>query len=1157
MQKELLMTIGLFLAGVMAEAAPITFEVEVTARGACRDRIAQVSMDLAQMRQFLYAGTPAGEWDAHVVDLETGETALSQTDLDLNDGGNAVRGTVSWLIAGRSPNGTVRRYRVTLGLPRQAQPAQSITVECTDQEIVVRTPNFLARHALGAGGTLAHVSFGGEAERTLPLRMNDRVYDRKLGGFSLRCDPSPDVEVVAAGPLLVLVRTMARYCDRRGKRPPGEPWATYTFAYDAFSPTVKMTAQVRQQSGPAWSELHVFEMHHKAPHFRQLAMSPPLQTRTLIDEKRTHSLRGRDWGALLNDRDALALIGPGLYGIHTNVSGYGAYVHGPWRRFGGGEQTFEATLYLGPSGGSAEELAKRVETFGGEWEVRVRVPQMQARVVEVRNALTQLQPKIKALPSERRAAVERLASVARWLTDRANAEAGSLSALDQWQRSVEAARAVAETATRFTEGKPGEAKLPLAYADEHNVILAGDGVALRFTRNGQGMGLAQVAHLESQSDFLARGRTLTDLWSLTFQHTETKELATVLPACAAATTWEARTEGDAASLQMTWERCTVGDAVGALDVVVAVSAANDSGLTRWRLRLNNRSERYGLWEIRFPRIASIGPRGYVCVPRKWGTVYEVPLAGSGYRARYPSGGAFGQLVCYWREQSGLYLGAHDGAAGVKELSVTADGADCVRYELNTFPGDMGVPKPKRDLGYDVAVGAFRGDWFEAAKIYRQWAIRQFWCRKGPIVSRDDMPQWFKECALCFRPGGVPAKVGPMLERLAAAFEMPAVCHWYSWHQIPFDNDYPEYFPVRPGFKEAVAQAQAVGARIMPYINGHLWDTDTKSWQVENGRSAAALRPDGGLYIERWSKQEHAAMCPHTQLWKRKMREIAVRLVGEYRVKGLYLDQIGAASPRLCFARDHGHPLGGGDFWSRGYDELLAELRAAAHAIDPDFIMTTESHAEPYLAQLDGHLMCNLVGADQVPLYAAIYAGYTQTFGRHGEVGNPAAFAMEHGQAFAFGSMMGRVNSEALLQPDKARLLAYLESLARLRRDYRDFMAFGEMLRPPCLGGGIPTVSAQWKSKTRDHVRMPAIQCSAWRAPDGRIGLFFTNVADETVAFAHEFVPHAYDLPIDAAMSVATERSSGERNQAQTRGREVMLKYRLKPQETIAIIVATD
>ena len=1155
MHKELLVTIGLFLAGVIAEAAPVTFEVEVTARGDCRDRIAQVSMDLAQMREFLYADTPAGEWDAQLVHLETGETALSQTDLELHDEGNAVRGMVSWLIAGRSPNGTVRRYRITLGLPRQATPAQGLTAERTDQEIIVRTPNFLAHHPLAAGGMLAHVSFGAEAERTLPLRMNDRLHDRALGGFWLRTDRGPEVEVVGTGPVMVLVRATARYCDSLGKCAPGEPRATYTFAYDAFSPTVKMTAQVRQRGGSPWGELHVFEMHHKAAFFRQLAMSPPLQTQPLVDEKETHSLRGRHWGTLLNDRDALALIGPGLYGIHTNVSAYGAYVHGPWRRFAGGEQTFEAVLYLGPSGGSAEELAKRIEALRGEWEVRVRVPQMQARVAEVRNALTQLQPKIRALPAERRAAAHRLASVVRWLVHTANA--GSLSALDQWRRSIDAARAVAETATRFTEGQPAEAKLPLAYADERNVILAGDGVALRLTRNGQDMGLAQVAHLESRRDFLARGRALTDLWSLTFRNTETKELVTVRPACAAATTWEARNEDDAASLQMTWARCTVGDAVGAVGVVAVVSAANDSCLTRWRLRLSNRSERYGLWQIRFPRIASIGPRGYVCVPRKWGTVHEVPLAGAGYRARYPSGSAFGQLVCYWRERSGLYLGAHDGAAGVKELSVTADGADCVKYELNTFPGDMGVPKPKHDLGYDVVVGAYRGDWFEAGKIYRQWATRQFWCRKGPIISRDDMPQWFKECALCFRPGGDPAKVGPVLKRLAAAFEMPAVCHWYSWHQIPFDNDYPEYFPVRPGFKEAVAQGQAVGVRIMPYINGHLWDTDTESWQAENGRSAAALRPDGGLYIERWSKQEHAAMCPHTQLWKRKMRDVAVRLVAEYGVKGLYLDQIGAASPRLCFARDHGHPLGGGDLWSRGHDELLAELRVAAHAIDPDFIMTTESHAEPYLAQLDGHLMCNLVGANQVPLYAAIYAGYTQTFGRHGEIRNPTAFAMEHGQAFAFGSMMGRVNSEALLQPDKSRLLAYLKSLVRMRRSYRHFMAFGEMLRAPGLTGDIPTVSAQWKSKTRDHVEMAAIQCSAWRAPDGRIGLFFTNVADETVAFTHEFVPHAYGLPTDAAISVATERSTAERNQAQTRGREVMLRYRLGPQETIAVIVATD
>jgi len=321
--------------------------------------------------------------------------------------------------------------------------------------------------------------------------------------------------------------------------------------------------------------------------------------------------------------------------------------------------------------------------------------------------------------------------------------------------------------------------------------------------------------------------------------------------------------------------------------------------------------------------------------------------------------------------------------------------------------------------------------------------------------------------------------------------------------------------------------------------------------------------NGDFYFEHWQQQDHAVMCPASPVFQRKMREVAVRLADEYGCGGIYLDQIGAASPRLCFATNHGHPVGGGGLWTAGYETLLGQLRDATHAINPDFIMTTESHAEPYMAQLDGHLMCNLVGANQVPLYSAIYGGYTQTFGRAGEISNPTAFFMEHGQAFAFGSMMGRINSEELLKPENAEMLNYLRSLAALRREHADFMALGEMLRPPPLTGEVPTLSTQWLSKTKDFVEMDAIQRAAWRSPDGRFGLFFTNVSDEPVQVSTGFSldelgwqptreTHQVGLSVNTANGDATTEPdfvAGPDGYS--------LSHTLLPYETLSIIITID
>ena len=43
--------------------------------------------------------------------------------------------------------------------------------------------------------------------------------------------------------------------------------------------------------------------------------------------------------------------------------------------------------------------------------------------------------------------------------------------------------------------------------------------------------------------------------------------------------------------------------------------------------------------------------------------------------------------------------------------------------------------------------------------------------------------------------------------------VPVMAQWYRWHQIPFDNDYPHYFPAKPGFEEDEPSAQALAARL--------------------------------------------------------------------------------------------------------------------------------------------------------------------------------------------------------------------------------------------------------------------------------------------------------------------------------------------------------
>ncbi len=1116
---------ALVIAGMAFAREKPSFDVALTADGATSDTIATLPIDLDAARDILEWDLPADDWSARVVDAHSGEAVPSQTHIR---GGEAQ---VTWLVPGDYADGAKRSYRVTLGVPQPTDGAERLSVERAGGELIVHTPWFAAHHDLSAGGMLGTVEYADDG--TLPMRMNDRLYAEDRGQFYLTNDIDPRVRVLSEGPLQVVIRATAQYCRDDATPVKGQPEASYTFRYSAFSPTVQMTATVRQEGSTAWDQVHVFEMHHRTeqPVFDTVAWSPPLESVQFVDEHNIHSLRNARWGALMTDRVALGLIGPDLYGIHTGLSGHGVYVHGPWHTFRGGERQYEATLYLGPSGGSPEALAERIERLSSRWDVSVFIPKLQENIELIRRFMRDKQDlsggHLGGGPGRRdpnqpprniRPVMNWLAEAGEWLLAGAEDASHSLAALRSYEAYLDAASSIVRRMENLLhlppDGTPNTS--PLMHFSETNCVFAGDGIAVCLSRGEDGIRLDQIGRFgDTDASFIAPGAQTGDLWSLVFSAGTEGERRTVRPGSAGETRWDA--EGGTLSLR--WIGCDLGERSDAVDVTVAVQMSRASNLSRWSIAWENRAEDFGIWEVDFPRISGVGPKGTLCVPRDWGQLHDLPMPGAGYRGRYPSQGAFAQMLTWWRDGAGLYYAAHDPNAGVKQLRALNGTGGTVDFGITTQPAGMGVPAPEGNLAYEVAVGAFDGNWYDAGKIYRTWALGQFWTRRGPIAQRDDMAQWWKDCSLCIRPTGDPDWVTEMGTKLQSAFEMPAVLHWYVWHQIPFDDNYPEYFPVKPGFGDAVQALQDAGVHIMPYVNGHLWDIDTASWKDENGYEAAALRPDGSVYIEGWHGQEHAAMCPASDKWQQKMLDVATRLAGEFGTDGIYLDQIGATRARLCFSEEHGHPVGGGGFWALGYDELLAQMRARCREINPRFIITTESHAEPYMAGLDGHLMCNIVGANQVPLYAAIYGGYTQTFGRLGEVENPVAFRMEHGQAFVFGSMMGRINSLLLLKPENAELLAYLKSLAEIRRDYRDFLAFGEMLRPPAVEGEVPDVTTQWLSKTEDIVTMPAIQAGAWRAQDGRLGFFYTNVADEPVAFEHTFSLKEYAVPTTPGLKV--------------------------------------
>jgi len=601
------------------------------------------------------------------------------------------------------------------------------------------------------------------------------------------------------------------------------------------------------------------------------------------------------------------------------------------------------------------------------------------------------------------------------------------------------------------------------------------------------------------------------------------------------------------TLILNWRNMTLEGDKGVVDVQVVMTLHKDSSLSQWNINVENRSSRWGLWELTFPIISNLGTTGsdpsktHVILPSGWGLHYRDQRTMPMYEGRYPSGNCVMQFLSFYHDKSGLYLATHDPNAYYKRFKFNPDiytgtlEEHLVKseFQIINYPEDIGVPNKSYKIPYNAVIGVFRGDWFTAAKIYRKWVLKNApWCIRGKINEHKDIPEWFKQISLWWRPSresrGDPDKVVSEVLRVREFFDVPIAIHWYNWHKIPFDTDYPEYFPTKEGFKDAVKKLQEFGVRVMPYINVMYFDINAKSWIDEKAERYCAK--DGAprtrlrtfeYYVHRYgSKQQMAVMCPYTEYWQRKCVEIASRLAEEYGVDGVYLDCMASGPAYLCFDPSHGHPLGGGDFWVRGYGRLLGEMRRTVRSKNPEMIMTTESNAEPYLGYLDGYLMCNSTRGDLIPLFPAVYGGYIITFGRYifeEDLKNPVSFRMKVGEMFVFGAQLGWFGVPKILEERHRAEALYLKKLAKGYNLARKYLMLGEMLHPPISETPLPTVSAVWRfpwSPRGYKATMPVILSSAWKADDGTVGIILTNISQTTRAVSYIINAEEYELSGD-------------------------------------------
>jgi hypothetical protein len=908
------------------------------------------------------------------------------------------------------------------------------------------------------GGLPSRIEFADGGKVFESFSFNDRLHHAERLGWLLREDPTPTVEVLERGPVCATVRVTARYMQG-GKEALGRPRAVYDFHYFAGSPAVLIEARVTQEEPVTWDELHIVELNWPDESFGQWAGGGSATPVPLKADSQSHGCP--EWAAVTDGSHVLGVLASRVL-VYDGRGGYGTYLHGPWGPLSTTEAAYRLGLYIGTPADGVAAVEGAAKGFGARTTPRIGswlLATVQAEVEE------------SSSPGLRWAAS---------LAERTLAKGLPGETLRLLTAAQQAARAGADPVAAAVDVRPGE---------RLHTLRAGNLACLLRQWRGE-VSLASLYDSRAGRETLAGEQPL---WRADIHDAEKHSCpvdSTSFSRC------KARAEGD--RLVLAWSEPTDERLAGTTAEQVLTT-----GRDRITAKLTVQAGPTCSLRTVTPLTLELGALGEtgeddaLVVPLVSGqrlvNPFERPVD---YHGEYPSGWCSMQFGAMYDPRGGLYFGCEDPTAWFKVIGARSDERS-VTFETAWSAEDAGLPGNRFEQTGLTAYELFAGDWFDAGRVYRRWLEREapWW----PDRDRADTPQWMKDVAIWALADGAREDCVARVKAMAAYMGVPTAFHWYSWHQIPFDVEYPHYFPTRPGMDEGVRELQAAGVRVMPYINGRLWDSALDDFK-STGIAAATKDEAGNPNIEEYgSGAKLAAMCPTQELWRSTVRDIVLRLTGpEVGVDGVYVDQIAAAAPRWCFDATHGHPVGGGHWWTTdGYWPLLDALREKLHAERSEKMITTECNAEAFANRIDGFLTWHFQYENEVPLFASLYAGRVQLFSRAYNGKDDQSYRMKGAQSLVWGEQIGWISPSIIDHPVNG---PYFRRLARMRYALRAFLSVGEMEHPPTVEGDIPDVTSDWAWGGSSMVTYPALQAGAWRAADGRLATIFANTTLEPLSF---------------------------------------------------------
>ena len=587
---------------------------------------------------------------------------------------------------------------------------------------------------------------------------------------------------------------------------------------------------------------------------------------------------------------------------------------------------------------------------------------------------------------------------------------------------------------------------------------------------------------------------------------------------------------------------------GAFTLEARVRLDKEKPLSYWSVELKD-YDKSKVKELVFPYLTNIKAftNEEVLISDWTGALYKNPRAQHKHISLFKRNHqhhAMQLSAIYGEEESGIYIATNDTEGYGKSFTIEFhdEKTDYKMINILDVKSDQKSYKPS----YDFILGALHGNWYDAALIYREWALQQEWVKNNRLHS-GKMNSWLPETDVWMWNRGYSSNVFPEAEDLKSYLgDCNVSVLWHWWHNGPYDDAFPEYLPPREGresFVKAVAKARSKGINMTPYMNSFQWGGATKSFREKGVERYVARKADGSTLAHIYNKftgNPLVPVCITQEFWRETYSGLCDSLINGYGCSGVYMDQ--SCNNYLCYNAEHGHTVGGGNYWVKSHQRLIERIREKTTEQNP--VLTGEGSGEDWIGHLDGFLtlegsrerMRGAKASDIVPLFNAVYHGYAICFGNLSGLTYPPyddcwpkeyrspdtetllpkkysmQMRMEQARTFVWGTQPMISNYHPFVRKGRPTEMRYFAELVAKRKLYKEYLQYGTMMRAPKMKDEyvkeldmVQMTIYSYKDEGTNifpfKKRVPTLYSSAWRNKEGNILLAFTNINEEAKALS--------------------------------------------------------